>query len=348
MIVPVILCGGEGKRLWPLSRADRPKPFLALAGDETLLQQTVRRLADPALFARPIIVGAAAQRFLIGEQLLEAGLTAGQVVLEPVGRNSAPALALGALLALRSGPDATILSVHADAAIPDAAAFRAAVAAAAPAAAAGRLVLFGVRPTEPSSAYGYIEPGAPVDAVTFAVSRFIEKPAAPAAETLIAAGCLWNTGIFLMRAALLVAELETYEPAVVAAVRASLDRAHADDDFLRLDAEAFAGAPSISIDHAVMERTALAAVAPVSFAWSDVGAWSAVWDVQPRDRSDNAVWGQVVLDDVTGSLVFAENVRVAAHGVSDLIVVATPERVLVMPRGADHKVRDLAARSDED
>ncbi len=345
MIVPVILSGGEGKRLWPLSSPERPKQFLALTGSETLLQQTVRRLAEPALFARPIIIGGAAQRFLIAEQLRAANLSAARVVLEPVGRNTGPALAVGALMAHASDPDALLLSVHADAAIPDAEAFRATVAAGVPAANAGHLVLFGVTPTFPSTGYGYIEPGDALDAATRRVARFREKPDAAGAEALIAAGALWNSGIFLMRAGRLIEEFERFAPAVLAAARAALARADADADFLRLGAAEFAAAPAVAVDHAVFEPTAAAAVVAADFAWSDIGSWSAVWEAQQRDPAGNATQGPVLLEDVRDCLVFSEGPQVAVLGVSGLVVVATEKRVLVAPRARDQHVRVLAERS---
>jgi mannose-1-phosphate guanylyltransferase/mannose-1-phosphate guanylyltransferase/mannose-6-phosphate isomerase len=256
-------------------------------------------------------------------------------------------MAVGALLAAERDPEALILSAHADASIPDAAAFRATVAAGTPAAEAGRVVLFGVRPTFPATGYGYIEPGAPIDGAAHEVARFIEKPDAATAETLVAAGCLWNSGLFLMRASRLIEELARHEPAVLAAARAALAAAETDADFLRLDPAAFAAAPSISIDHAVMERTDRAAVVAADFEWSDIGAWSAVWEAQPHDAAGNAVRGRAVLDDTQRCLVFSEGPLVAACGVSDLIIVATPERVLVVPRGRDQQVRSLAERADE-
>jgi len=346
MIVPVILSGGEGRRLWPLSSPARPKQFLTLAGAETLLQQTARRLGDPAMFAPPIIVAGVDQRFLIAEQLRDAGLNVGRIVLEPKGRNTAPALAVGALLASQADPDALILSAHADHSIPSETAFRASVSRGVAAAEAGRLVLFGVTPTFAATGYGYIEPGAAIDAAAREVARFIEKPGAEAAEALVGNGCLWNSGIFLMRAASLLAELERYEPAVLAAAAAAIATAKADDDFLRLDAVAFSQAPSISIDHAVMERTANAAVVAADFAWSDIGSWSAVWEVQDRDEHGNAVRGATVLHQVRDCLVFAEGPTIAASGVSDLIIVATADRVLVVPRFDDQQVRDLAEKAD--
>jgi mannose-1-phosphate guanylyltransferase/mannose-6-phosphate isomerase len=347
MIVPVILSGGEGRRLWPLSSPNRPKQFLSLAGEETLLQQTVRRLSEPKMFDAPIIVAGVGQRFLIAEQLRLLDLGPARIVLEPVARNTAPALAAGALLAAAGDADALILSSHADHAIPDTEAFRAAVARGLPAAQAGRLVLFGVEPTFPASAYGYIEPAAKMETDAFGVRRFVEKPAPELASRMIAAGALWNSGIFLMRAASLIAEFEIHAPEVLAAVREAISKARADEDFFRLDSAAFARAPAIAIDHAIMEKTRCAAVVAAQFAWSDIGSWSAVWDANAHDENGNAAAGPIVLDDVRDSLIYSEGPRIAACGVSDLIVVATSERVLVVPRAADQRVRDLGARADD-
>jgi mannose-1-phosphate guanylyltransferase/mannose-1-phosphate guanylyltransferase/mannose-6-phosphate isomerase len=345
MIVPVILSGGEGKRLWPLSSPERPKQFLALTGPETLLQQTVRRLADPAMFAPPIVIGGVGQRFLIAEQLRAAGLAVGRIVLEPCGRNTAPALAVGALMAHAADPQALILSAHADAAIPDADLFRATIAVGRPAAEAGRLVLYGVTPTFPSTGYGYIEPGAAIDAAARRVARFREKPDIAGAEQLIAAGALWNSGIFLMRADRLIDELEQHAGEVLAAARAALADAAADADFLRLSEAGFAAAPSLAIDHAVFERTAEAAVVAADFAWSDIGSWSAVWEAQERDACGNATQGPTLLEDVRDCLVFSDGPQVAALGVEGLVIVATEESVLVAPRDRDQQVRLLAERS---
>jgi mannose-1-phosphate guanylyltransferase len=304
MIVPVILSGGEGRRLWPLSSPTRPKQFLTLAGEETLLQQTVRRLSDPSMFAPPIIIGGAEQRFLIAEQLRAGGLAASRIVVEPMGRNTGPALAVGAVLAVATDPEALILSAHADHSIPDPAAFRETVALGVPAAEAGRLVLFGIKPTFAATGYGYIEPGLAIDRAAREVVRF-------------------------------------------AAARAAIAAGESDADFLRLDAVEFGQAPSISIDHAVMERTSNAAVAAAAFAWSDIGSWSSVWEAQSHDENGNAVRGAVVLEEARDCLVFAEGPKIAAYGVSDLIIVATADRVLVAPRLDDQRVRDLAEKADK-
>ena len=345
MIVPVILSGGEGKRLWPLSLPERPKQFLALTGSESLLQQTLRRLTDPQRFAAPIIIGGETHRFLIAEQVREAGLTA-RIVLEPMGRNTAPAVALGALLALETDPDALILVAPADHAIPDAAAFAAAVDAGAVAAAQGSLVLFGLKPSFPATGYGYIAPGDPVTPGVRKVDRFVEKPQEAVARELIAEGCLWNSGIFLLPAAALIAELDALAPEVLAWTRAALAAAATDADFLRLHAASFAATPSISIDHAVMEKTGHAAVVEADFAWSDIGSWSALWEALEKDADGNATRGRTTLQATKGSLVFTDGPMVATLGVSDLIVVATPDRILIAHKDSDQQLKALAERAD--
>ncbi len=345
MIVPVILSGGEGKRLWPLSVADRPKQFLALTGPTTLLRQTLDRLTDAALFAEPFIIGAADHRFLIAEEVRGGGVA--RIVLEPCPRNTAAAAAVGALLAAQADPDGLMLLSHADHAIPDADAFRRTVAKGVAAGKAGHFVLFGVEPTFPSTGYGYIKPGAAIDAEVSAVAHFVEKPKEPAARDLIAGGALWNSGIFLMPARGFIAELERLAPDVLAAARAALERAASDADFLRLDADAFAASPSVSIDVAVMEKTQDAAVVRAGFAWSDIGAWSSVWREAAKDGDGNALRGRAVLKDSQGCLVYAEGPTVAAVGLDGFIVVATPERVLIAPMDRDQEVSDLVTRINE-
>ncbi|HUZ14200.1 MAG TPA: sugar phosphate nucleotidyltransferase [Caulobacteraceae bacterium] len=343
MIVPVILAGGEGKRLWPLSTPARPKPFIALTGEASLLGQTLARLNDAAMFASPIIVGAAEHRFLIAEEARRCGPA--RIVLEPAGRGTAPAAAAAALIAAAEDPEALLLIAPADHAIPDAAGFRAAVARGAGAASGGRFVLFGVRPEFAATGYGYIIPGAGDGSAVRPVERFVEKPSEEAARALIASGGLWNSGIFLMAARALIAELQRAAPEVLAAARAAVELAVADADFLRLAPASFAAAPSISLDVAVMERTRKAAVVEADFAWSDIGVWSALWRALPHDGAGNAVRGRAVLEDARGCLVFADGPTVAVMGLSDLVVVATPERVLVAPKHRDQDLRALVDRA---
>jgi mannose-1-phosphate guanylyltransferase/mannose-6-phosphate isomerase len=345
MITPVILAGGQGRRLWPLSTPERPKPFLALTGAASLLEETLARLAGPALFAAPVIIGAALHRFLIAEQARP--FAPARIVLEPAPRGTAAAAAVGALIALDADPDALVLIAPADHAIADAAAFRKAVAKGAAAAMAGRIVLFGVKPDAPAACYGYIQPGEAATPAARVVAHFTEKPSPAEAQRLIATGGLWNSGIFLCAARTLIAELEALAPSVLEAARAALAAAVIDPDFLRLDEAAFAAGPDVSLDVAVMEKTRNAAVVAADFAWSDVGAWTALWQALAKDAAGNVVRGAAVLEDASGSLVFAESTTVAAVGLKDMIVVATPGRVLIAPKHRDQEVRALVERTDE-
>ncbi len=267
------------------------------------------------------------------------------LVLEPVGRNTAAAVAVAALAAIRHDPAAIILVMPADHVIPDPVAFLAAVEAGLPAARRGDLVLFGIQPDEPQTAYGYIKGGETIDGAARRVAAFVEKPDAATAEAYVADGAYyWNTGIFLLPAPSVVEELERHAPAVIAAARAALDAASSDMDFLRLDPEAFAASPSIAIDVAVMERTARAAVVPVDFVWSDVGAWSALWRLERRDADGNVEIGETLAEKTTGSYLRSEGPLIATVGVDDLVVVATPDAVLVARREADQGVKQVVER----
>ncbi|WP_375465763.1 mannose-1-phosphate guanylyltransferase, partial [uncultured Methylobacterium sp.] len=283
-ILPVILCGGSGTRLWPASRESMPKQFARLVDmRESTFQATAKRVADPAVFARPAVIASSEARFIVAEQLAQAGMS-GDIILEPEGRDSAAAVAVAALHAARRDPETVVLIMAADHVIGDTEAFSAAVQAAGRGARAGYTMTLGVEPTRPATDYGYIRRGRslPEAPGAYAVERFVEKPDAAGAQALIAEGALWNSGYFLFRADLMLAELEAHAPVVLAAARDAIEAASADLDFLRLDAAAFAKAPKISIDYAVMERTHRAGVLPVSFPWSDVGTWDAVWQVLAR------------------------------------------------------------------
>ncbi|CAN7384561.1 mannose-1-phosphate guanylyltransferase/mannose-6-phosphate isomerase [Phenylobacterium sp. LjRoot219] len=344
-IFPVILSGGSGSRLWPLSRESFPKQLLPLAGERTMLQDTAQRVADPARFHPVTVIANAEHRFVIAEQLREIGQRQPTIVLEPVARNTAPAVAAAALIASQQDPDALILVMPADHAVPDAAGFLAAIDAGVPAAEGGALVLFGIQPDSPATGYGYIRAGATLTGAAHKVDAFVEKPDLATAEGYLADGRYsWNSGIFLLPAKSVIAELETHEPAVLAAVRAALDAAQRDMDFLRLDPDAFAKSPSISIDYAVMERTAKAAVVPSTFAWSDVGAWSALWKLAGKDLADNVEIGDVLTVDTRGSYLRTEGPLIAAVGVEDLIIVATPDAVLVANRHKDQDVKTVVER----
>jgi mannose-1-phosphate guanylyltransferase/mannose-1-phosphate guanylyltransferase/mannose-6-phosphate isomerase len=344
-IFPVILSGGSGSRLWPLSRESYPKQLLPLAGARSMLQETALRVADPARFHPVTVVANTEHRFVIAEQLREIGQPPPTLVLEPVARNTAPAVAAAALIAQRQDPDALILVMPADHAVPDTAGFLAAVEAAAPAAGAGALALFGIEPDGPATGYGYIRAGEAVAEGVRKVAAFVEKPDLATAQAYLAeGGYSWNSGIFLLNAASVIAELEAHAPQVLAATRQALALARQDMDFLRLDPGAFAENPSISIDYAVMENTDRAVVVPSSFAWSDVGAWSALWELGHPDDAGNVEIGDTLAEDVRGCYLRSEGPLVAAVGVENLIVVATPDAVLVADRRRDQDVKRVVER----
>ncbi|MFC0384598.1 mannose-1-phosphate guanylyltransferase/mannose-6-phosphate isomerase [Muricoccus vinaceus] len=341
-VVPVILSGGVGTRLWPLSREGFPKQFWPLVGESTMLQETVSRGTGPG-FAPPMIICAEAHRFLVAEQLREAGVAGGRIVLEPAPRNSAPAIAAAAILAAEENPQALLWVMAADAAIKDVPALHAALAHAAAAARAGHIVTFGMRPTTPETGFGYIEVGSPLPGLdgASAIASFVEKPdAARAAEFLSGGRHLWNAGMFVARASTLVAELERLAPELVAAVRAAVDAAARDLDFVRLG-PAFAEAPSISIDYAVMERTAHAAVVPADIGWSDVGSWDALWHASPKDAAGNATHGPVSMVDARNCYVRSEGILTTVVGLEDVVVVATEDAVLALHRDRAQDVKKL-------
>lgn len=343
MITPVILSGGTGTRLWPLSRQSYPKQLLPLAGERTMLQEAVLRAADPDLFAPPIVIANAEHRFVIAEQLRAIGVANGRIVLEPFGRNTAPAVAVAAILAADSDPDAVILVMPSDHVIKDRPGFERSIAIAAEAARTGDFVLFGIRPDRPETGYGYIRPGDANAVGVRHVDAFVEKPDLATAERYVAEGYLWNSGIFLLPAAGVIEALGRYQPDLLDAARRAVASSSADLDFMRLDETAFAAAPSISIDRAVMERTDRAAVLPVDIGWSDAGTWSGLWALADHDAAGNVTIGDVVTVDTANSYVRSEGPLVATLGVSDLVVVATPDAVLVSSRMADQKVSDLVA-----
>jgi mannose-1-phosphate guanylyltransferase/mannose-1-phosphate guanylyltransferase/mannose-6-phosphate isomerase len=342
-IHPVLLAGGAGARLWPLSRGDRPKPFLALVGETSLLRQTAARVAAIPGARRPVVIAGVDHRFLVAEQLREGDFTA-RVVLEPVGRNTALAAAVGALLVQADDPDGLVLIAPGDHLIGDLAGYLATLETARAAAEGGRIVLIGVAPTRAETGYGYIRAGQALGAGASAVAGFVEKPAADVAERLAAGGDhLWNAGMVLASAALLVQEIERHAPATMACARRAVAAGVEDADFLRLDAAAVGEAASISLDHAVLEKTDRAAVVRAQFDWADVGAWSTLWDLAAPDADGNVLVGAVRTSGVSGSYVRSEGPVVAAVGVKDLVIVATASAVLVAARGADAAVKALAA-----
>lgn len=341
MLFPVILSGGVGSRLWPVSREMYPKQFLALAdSDETMLQATVGRLRGVPGQAGTIVVCNQEHRFLVAEQMRVCGGDVAGILLEPVGRNTAPAVALAALFALSKDPEAELLVLPADHVIKDAAAFQSAVEQGRALSAQGMLVTFGIVPTAPETGYGYIQRGAPLPAGQgYAIGRFVEKPDLPTAQTYVECGeYYWNSGMFLMKAATYLDELRQHAPAMVSACREAMGASQGDLDFVRVDSALFAACPSDSIDYAVMERTQRGAVVPLSAGWSDVGSWSALWEVNDLDAQGNAFAGDVVAHDVSNSYLRSDSRLLAAVGIDNLVVVETPDAVLVADKS---RVQDV-------
>jgi mannose-1-phosphate guanylyltransferase/mannose-6-phosphate isomerase len=341
-LVPVILSGGSGTRLWPLSRGSYPKQFLNLTGPQSLIQQTAARAAGLTR-AAPIVICSAEHRFLVAEQLRgQAPGAPPRIVLEPVARNTAPAVAVAALLVAEQSPEALLLILAADHAIADVAAFGRAVDAACAAARAGHLATFGMRPSHPETGYGYIKPGAALAMPgAHAVEKFIEKPNAATAATYLAQGYLWNSGCFVFRAGDIIAEFTTHAPAVLEAARAAIAASSTDLDFLRLDQAAFAAAPSISIDYAVMEKTSRAAVVQADIGWSDIGSYGALWDVGAKDAAGNVTGGDVLVQDSTNCLVRSDGMLTAVLGMRDAVVVTSADAVLVCPRDRAQDVKAI-------
>ncbi len=349
-IQPVVLSGGAGTRLWPVSRAHYPKQLLPLMSERTMVQETLLRLRDgeeaAARFAAPVVVCNEAHRFTIAEQMQEIRVTPAAHVLEPVGRNTAPAATIAALIAHEEHPATPLLILPADHFIRDIKAFLSAVDVAHQQAQAGRLVTFGIRPEGPETGYGYIRQGQPVvpDQV-FTVAEFVEKPDAATAERYLAdGGYHWNSGMFLFRADIWLEQMERHCPDILARCREALDHSVEDLDFLRLPAEVFAKVRSDSIDYAVMEHTREAVVVPVDIGWSDIGSWAALWAASERDESDNHVVGDVLLQDARGCYVRADHRLVAAVGIEDLVIVEAADVVMVAPRRKAEEVKALVDR----
>jgi mannose-1-phosphate guanylyltransferase/mannose-6-phosphate isomerase len=345
MLIPVVLSGGAGTRLWPLSRELYPKQLLALAGGErTMLQDTVARLEGLPELAAPVVVCNEAHRFMVAEQLRQQGVAAPSIILEPVGRNTAPAIALAAHAALASAPDPLLLVLPADHVIRETAPFLAAVMAALPAAQAGRLVTFGVVARQPETGYGYIRRSAGEGPV-YPIASFVEKPDAARAREFVASGdYFWNSGMFLFRARRYLAELQHHAPEIASACAAAWAAATRDLDFIRVDGTAFAACPSDSIDYAVMEKTDAAVVTPLDAGWSDVGSWSSLHDAIASDADGNVLRGDVIAEDSRDCFLFSESRLVATVGLEGHVVIETKDAVLVAPRNRVQDVKKLVSR----
>jgi mannose-1-phosphate guanylyltransferase / mannose-6-phosphate isomerase len=346
LVVPVILSGGSGTRLWPVSRDSFPKQLWPLISERSLLQETALRALGPG-FAAPLVVCNEAHRFLIAEQLRAAGIENARIVLEPCGRNSAPAIAAAALLVAEENPGAVLWIMAADAVIGDLEALHGALEEAVAAARAGHIVTFGAKPTGPETGYGYIEIGETLPGLAGAhrVASFVEKPNAAAAAVLAASGThLWNSGMFVFTAETMLEELKAHAPQVLEAVSRAVAGRSADLDFVRLEAGAFAASPNISIDYAVAERTWRAAVVQADLGWSDVGSWNALWDLGEKDAAGNVSVGDVLLENASGCYARSDGMLTAVVGLRDTIIVTTEDAVLVMHRDEAQNVKRIVER----
>ena len=340
-ILPVILSGGSGSRLWPLSREAYPKQFLPLVGDNTMLQATWLRVA-PIAGRKPIVVANQEHRFMAAEQLRESKAEPEALILEPIGRNTAPAIAIAALYALRAGEDALLLVLPSDHEIGDENAFRRAVGVGAAAAQGGKLVTFGVVPAGPETGYGYVK--AQLGDSVRAVERFVEKPNLATAREYVASGeYFWNSGMFLFKASRYLDELRKFNPSMMSACEQALEQASIDQDFIRLSPAAFAACPSDSIDYAVMERTQDAVVVPLDAGWSDVGSWSALWEVSDKDANGNAHHGDVIEIDCRNTYAYGSRL-IALVGLEDVVVVETDDAVMVGHRDRVQDVKELVSQ----
>lgn len=348
LLAPVVLCGGSGTRLWPLSRESFPKQFLRLNGERSLLQQTLLRCAGLA-DAAPLLLTSETTRFIVAEQLDELGVSDATLMLEPVQRGTAPALAAAALQLMQVHGDALMLALPSDHIVRDTAAFAEAARHAAQAAREGLLMSFGVTPTAPESGYGYLQAGPELAGGARRIQAFIEKPDRKTAERLLQSHqCYWNGGMFVFRCSTLVEELRQHAPEVLAAAERGLQGAQRDGRFLRLDATGFGASPDISIDYALMERTSHAAMVTLDAGWSDIGSWSSVWESTPHDEHGNSVHGDAMLDDCHGCHVHAGRRLVSAIGLEDLVIVDTDDALLVLPKERAQDIRRIVRRLQEE
>ncbi|TCR03910.1 mannose-1-phosphate guanylyltransferase/mannose-6-phosphate isomerase [Neorhizobium sp. JUb45] len=330
-IIPVIMAGGKGTRLWPLSRSSAPKQFIQVVDEKTLFQETLERVVDSAVYEAPVVITNQDFRFTVAEQAREVGVDLSAIILEPVARNTAAAIAAAAFhLTQTFGEDAILLLLASDHEIDAGNDWRDAIATALQTAASGKIVTFGIEPTEPATGYGYIEQGEALSTGAHKVKRFVEKPQPAAAEQMLAAGgFFWNSGIFMCRADLFLSELESYAPSVHEAAGAAVAKAAVDLDFVRLDEASFAASPDISIDYAVMEKTTNAAVVTSSFTWSDLGSWDAVWKLGEKDENGNVVIGHATVMNTENSLILSRASHLAVQGLKDVAVIASEDAVYV-------------------
>ncbi|HAS6104892.1 TPA: mannose-1-phosphate guanylyltransferase/mannose-6-phosphate isomerase [Vibrio vulnificus] len=341
MLLPVIMAGGSGSRLWPLSRSLYPKQFISLASDKTMLQDTVLRL-DGLAHQAPVLICNQEHRFIVAEQLRQQGLKHGGIILEPVGRNTAPAIALAALQATRNGQDPLLLVLAADHVMQNQMAFVQAVEAAMAPAEQGMLVTFGIVPTAAETGYGYIKQGEPVGESAYRVAQFVEKPNLAIAEQYLSSGeYYWNSGMFLFKASRYLAELKAHRPDILKSCELAMQGARADLDFIRLAEEKFAECPDDSIDYAVMEKTQDALVVPMDAGWSDVGSFSALWEVSDKDHQGNAIVGDVMLEQTYNSYIYAQNKLVSTVGVDNLVIIETKDAVLVANKDKVQDVKNI-------
>ena len=342
-IIPLIMCGGAGTRLWPASREVRPKQFLPLFGMRSTFQDTLSRVSDATLFERPIVITNTSYRFMVLEQLAEIGIEA-DVLLEPMRRDSGPAIAAGGAFAEIRDGEAVVLALAADHVVRDTSAFVAACRQGLVAAEAGKIVTFGIKPERPATEYGYIRPGEVISGEVRSVATFVEKPDPATAAEYVKAGYFWNSGNFMFRASVLLDEYRRMDPDSVQAVGNAVTKAGRDLDFVTLDPESFGKAKVISIDYAVMEKTSRAAVVPVACGWSDVGSWHAVWELSDKDSQGNAAQGTAVFEDSRNCIVSTDKALVALEGVDDLVVVATQDAVLVSRQKDANGLKRLVAK----
>lgn len=343
MLLPIIMAGGTGSRLWPLSRELMPKQFLTLCGKSTMLQATLERLQDLTT-ELPIIICNEDHRFIAAEQLRQINKLQHNIILEPVGRNTAPAIALAALSAIRQGQDPLLLVLAADHVIQDNAAFLQAIDIATELAAANQLVTFGILPTTAETGYGYIRrgPASAVSSVAFKVAEFVEKPSKDLAQQYLDSGeYYWNSGMFLFKASVYLAKLKEFRPAILAACEEAISKSEPDLDFIRVNKEAFSACPSESIDYAVMEKTTDAAVVPLDAGWSDVGSWSSLWDISAKDPHQNVLHGEVFQHNSIGNYVFAETGIVATVGLQNTVIIQTKDAVLVAHKDQVQDVKNI-------